>query len=89
MLLKYADRAETSTFPVFQTMTIKEIKKHFSHYNIRFFVSQNMEVKVFTSNKYDHLNLESIWANIENGYIILTHKNKKDMGKNIIQQKKR
>ncbi len=72
LLLQFSDKAESEKFSVLKTTTISEIKKRFQEYNVRLFVNKNTEVKVFTTRKYDSLNLESVWDHIDEGYMILT-----------------
>jgi hypothetical protein len=55
--------------------TIRDIRKQFEDYNVRLFINEQKEVKVFHTNKYDHLSLETVWDNIDNGYILLSLKN--------------
>lgn len=57
-----------------KNITVGEIKKLFNDYNIKMFVNKKTEIPVFDTNKYDKVNLESVWDDIDNPYIILSHK---------------
>jgi small GTP-binding protein len=78
-ILVKVENVPTFYFVVSKNISIREIKRYFAKdypsYSIRFFPNPNKEIKVFENEKYDHLNLESVWNKIDNGIFSL-YKNK-------------
>jgi|SRR5665647_884265 len=60
-----------------KTTTIGEIKKsvlNFNEFKARFFANDKTEVNVLDDNKYDGVNLESVWGSMINPKITLSYK---------------
>ena len=57
-----------------KSTNIKSIKSFLEKYNydlIQFYINENTETKVFDTNKYDEITLESVWKKMKNPEIHL------------------
>jgi len=73
-----------------KTNTISSIKKYLEKYEnvkIQMYINSENELKVFDTNEYDNITLESVWKSIKNSHIILTSYIKKFTGNKDVDMK--
>jgi len=90
LILVYLDKVPVLNVAASKNTTIKEIKKilqdKYPKYNIRMYINSVNELKVFDTDKYDDMNLETVFDKMENPVILLE---KRKHGKIRIGQQQR
>ena len=74
-ILVYLNRLPKEYLSVKKTTTINSIKKYLEKYGdvkVQMFVNSKNELKVFDTDKYDNMSLESVWKNMNKPKIYLT-----------------
>ena len=89
LILVYLDKIPVLNLAVSKNTSIKEIKKilqKYPKYDIRMYIDSLNELKVFDTDKYDNMSLETVFDKMENSVILLE---KRKHGKIRIGQQQR
>lgn len=79
LLTVLVDNVPTFNLSLNKLQTIQSVKKFlynkYPDYNIKLYINDDTQLKVWNTSKYDEMNFKSVWDNVNNGRIELnTHK---------------